>query len=109
MRQTHLTDQTFQQLEARRARLQALWRMTPTQRVAAMRRGELSLEQCAAWAARYPEEVPQINGEYEYLAAFTPEVQGIRLDWTARASRRPASVGAGERVAHDRTQGRAGR
>jgi hypothetical protein len=49
--------------------------MTPTQRVTAMRRGELSLEQCAAWAARYPEQVPQINGEFEYLAAFTPEVR----------------------------------
>jgi hypothetical protein len=47
--------------------------MTPTQRVAAMRRGELSLEQCAAWAASYPEQVPQVNGEFEYLAAFTPE------------------------------------
>jgi len=28
------------------------------------------------WAARYPEQVPQINGEFEYLAAFTPEVRG---------------------------------
>jgi hypothetical protein len=54
MRQTRLTDQTLKNLEARRARLEELWIMTPTQRVAAMRRGELSLEQCAAWAARYP-------------------------------------------------------
>jgi hypothetical protein len=23
----------------------------------------------------HPEQVPQINGEYEYLAAFTPEVR----------------------------------
>lgn len=75
MRQTLFTDETFKSLEARRARLQALWRMTPTQRTAAMRRGELSLEQCAAWAARYPGQMPQINGEYEYLAAFTPEVR----------------------------------
>lgn len=49
--------------------------MTPDQRVVEMRRGKLSLEQCAAWAARYPEQVPQINGEFEYLAAFTPEVR----------------------------------
>jgi hypothetical protein len=76
MRQTSLTDQTFEKVETRRARLQALWRMTPTQRVAAMRRGELTLEQCAAWAARHPEQVPQINGEYEYIAAFTPEIRG---------------------------------
>ena len=38
-----------------------------------MRRGELTLEQCAAWAARYPEQVPLLNGEFEYLARFTPE------------------------------------
>jgi hypothetical protein len=75
MHEKRLTDQTLKNLQLRRARLEALWIMTPTQRVAAMRRGELSLEQCAAWATRYPEQVPQINGEYEYLAAFTPEVR----------------------------------
>jgi hypothetical protein len=47
--------------------------MTPAQRVAAMRRGELSLEQCAAWAARHPEQVPLLDGEFEFLAALTPE------------------------------------
>jgi hypothetical protein len=39
-----------------------------------MRRGELTLEQCSAWAARYPGEVPLLDGEFEYLAAHTPEV-----------------------------------
>jgi hypothetical protein len=48
--------------------------MTPGQRVAAMRRGELTLEQCSAWAARHPEQVPLLGGEFEYLAALTPEV-----------------------------------
>jgi hypothetical protein len=75
MSEKRLTDQTLKRLRARRVRLEALWSMTPTQRVTAMRRGELSLEQCAAWAARYPEQVPKINGEFEYLAAFTPEVR----------------------------------
>jgi len=69
-----LFDQTLNGLDARRARLRALWQMTPAQRVAAMRRGELTLEQCAAWAARYPEQVPLLNGEFEYIAALTPEV-----------------------------------
>jgi hypothetical protein len=59
---------------ARAARLDALWQMSATERVRAMRRGELTLEQCAAWAARYPEQVPLIDGEFEYIAAFTPEV-----------------------------------
>ena len=48
--------------------------MTAAQRIAAMRRGELSLEQCAAWAARHPEQVPLLNGEFEYIAVLTPEV-----------------------------------
>jgi hypothetical protein len=69
-----LLDQILGDLRSRDARLAVLWRMTPVERVAAMRRGELSLVQCAAWAARYPEQVPLINGEFEYLAAFTPEV-----------------------------------
>jgi hypothetical protein len=67
-------DEFLQDLKARDARLRALWQMTRAQRVAAMRRGELSLEQCAAWAARYPEQVPLLNGEFEYIAALTPEV-----------------------------------
>jgi len=67
-------DQALDVLRARDARLRALWQMTPAQRVAAMRRGELTLEQCSAWAARYPEQVPLLDGEFEYLAARTPEV-----------------------------------
>jgi len=73
--QTTLDEQAIKALQARKARLQALWKMTVSQRVSAMRKGELSLEQCAAWAARYPEQVPLLNGEFEYLAAFTPEVR----------------------------------
>jgi hypothetical protein len=73
-RQETLDEQNIKALEARRARLRALWAMTVSERIAAMRNGELSLEQCAAWAARYPEQVPLLNGEFEYLAAFTPEV-----------------------------------
>jgi hypothetical protein len=73
--QTTLDEQTIRDLKAREARLEKLWRMTVSQRINAMRKGELSLEQCAAWAARYPEQVPLLNGEFEYLAAFTPEVR----------------------------------
>jgi hypothetical protein len=73
MNQRLFIDRMFQELVARDARLRALWEMTPAQRVAAMRRGELTLEQCAAWAARYPKQVPLLNGEFEYLARLTPE------------------------------------
>lgn len=73
MTQSLLIDQIFQDLQTRDARLRSLWQMMPAQRVAAMRRGELNLLQCSAWAARYPDQVPLLNGEFEYLAAFMPE------------------------------------
>ncbi|HWJ49608.1 MAG TPA: hypothetical protein VNR42_01230 [Solirubrobacteraceae bacterium] len=74
MSQTLLIDEILEGLRAQDARLRALWQMTPAERVAAMRRGELTLTQCSAWAARYPEQVPLLNGEFEYLAALMPEV-----------------------------------
>jgi hypothetical protein len=66
-------------VEARRARLRPMWEMTPAQRVAAMYRGELTLEQALAWAARHPDQVPAVNGdsimrgEFAFIAATTPE------------------------------------
>jgi len=64
------------QADARRAeRLETVWRMKPKERVAAMRRGDLTLEQCCAWAARYPHQVPLLHGEFEFIAAFTPEAR----------------------------------
>lgn len=53
---------------SRSEQLRHLWSMTATQRVAAMRRGELTLEQCFAWAARHPDEIPTIGGVLEFLA-----------------------------------------
>jgi hypothetical protein len=74
MTRTDFTETHFRTLHARDARLRELWEMTPNERVAAMRRGELTLDQCAAWAARFPEQVPLLNGEFEYLARHMPEV-----------------------------------
>lgn len=73
MNETDWYDQMLDGLQTREARLRALWQMTPAQRVAAMRRGKLTLQECAAWAVRYPEQVPLVDGEFEYLAMFTPE------------------------------------
>jgi len=69
-----IAEQIMVERRVRRARLRSLWELTPSERVTAMRCGELTLEQCAAWAALYPEQVPLIDGEFEYLVAFTPEV-----------------------------------
>ena len=59
---------------ARAGRLRSLWQMTPEQRVAAMRRGDLTYEQLAAWSARHPEQVPTVHGEFEWIVAKLPEV-----------------------------------
>ena len=53
--------------------VERIWRMTPAERVAAMRAGELSLRQLTAWSARCPHEVPLIGGEFEWIVATTPE------------------------------------
>lgn len=58
---------------ARAGRLRSLWQMTPAERVAAMRRGDLTYEQLAAWSARHPEQVPTVHGEFEWIAAKLPE------------------------------------
>lgn len=67
------TEQLARLERARRGRLRALWQMTAQQRIAAMRRGDLTVEQLAAWSARHPEQVPQVNNEFEWIALCTPE------------------------------------
>jgi hypothetical protein len=74
MSQTVVFDDVLDGSRARDARLRVMWQMTVAQRIAAMRSGKLSLEQCAAWAARHPEQVPTVNGEFEYIARCTTEI-----------------------------------
>jgi hypothetical protein len=49
------------------------WRLSRTERVALMRCGQLTLAECCRWAACAPQEVPVVNGEFEFISAFTPE------------------------------------
>jgi hypothetical protein len=43
--------------------------MTPERRLRAAEQGELHRHELAAWAARYPEEIPLVNGELPWIAA----------------------------------------
>lgn len=53
----------------------AFWHeLSPEERIAAMRRGELTLKALAEWSRQAPHEVPRVNGEWEWIAASTPEV-----------------------------------
>jgi hypothetical protein len=51
------------------------WRLSPAERVALMRAGQLTLKECCRWAARAPHEIPIVDGEFEFIAAFTPEAR----------------------------------
>jgi hypothetical protein len=51
-----------------------LWAMTPEKRVQAMRAGRLSLRLCLHWASRRPQEVPLLDGEWEFIAIRTHEI-----------------------------------
>lgn len=54
-------------------RREVFWRLSPFERVALMRAGALTLKECCQWAVRAPHEVPIVDGEFEFIAAFTPE------------------------------------
>jgi hypothetical protein len=46
--------------------------MTPAQRLDASRTA-LGPHERAVWAARYPEEMPLVNGEYEWIALLSAD------------------------------------
>ncbi|MGI9097118.1 MAG: hypothetical protein ACR2H2_01255 [Solirubrobacteraceae bacterium] len=54
-------------------RLAAMWRMTAQERSAAAHRGELSLAAMCRWAARCPNEVELVDGEFFFLAVLQPD------------------------------------
>ena len=64
-------------IRTREEAMRHLWEMTPAEREAAMWRGDLSFDQCCAWARRAPHEVPLINGEFAFIAVTTPEVAEV--------------------------------
>jgi hypothetical protein len=45
-----------------------LERMTPEERISASRHGGFTRWERWVWAARYPEDVPLVNGEFEWIA-----------------------------------------
>lgn len=75
-------DQIMRDLLADKARKREqaarLWSMTPKQRIDAMRRGRLTFYQLHHWACHAPEEVPAHNGEFDFIAAHTPEIAELK-------------------------------
>ena len=101
--------------EARKDRLMA---MTAAQRVAAMRAGQLTYRELCHWSSVRPDEVPIVStgsglggGEFEWLAAFTPEIAELPGAIQEPLKLDVAAIERGERVrakAHSqRPKGRA--
>ena len=57
--------------DGRMSFLRRLDRMSSEERLRAARE-EFDRHQLALWAARYPEEAPLVNGEYEWIALRLP-------------------------------------
>lgn len=49
-------------------------RMSPSQRLRAYRDGAFSRAERARWACRYPDEVPTVNGEIEWIALTSADL-----------------------------------
>ena len=49
-------------------------RMTPAERISASRHGGFTRHERVIWAARYPDEVPLVNGEFEWIAAASADL-----------------------------------
>ena len=54
--------------------LSVLSRMTPPERISASRHGGFNRWERWVWAARYPEEVPSVNGELEWIALASADL-----------------------------------
>lgn len=59
--------------ETREQQLDALWAMTPAERIGAMWRGDLTLYQLARWSSRAQHEVPLLGGEFAWIVMRTAE------------------------------------
>jgi hypothetical protein len=59
--------------DARQHQLDALWAMSPSDRVAAMWRGDLTLYQPSRWSSGAQHEVPLLGGEFAWIVMRTPE------------------------------------
>ncbi|MGZ6660258.1 MAG: hypothetical protein ACXVHL_23095, partial [Solirubrobacteraceae bacterium] len=50
-----------------------LWAMTPSQRIDAMWKSQLTLQELAHWSSHAPHEVPLLGGEFAWIAMRTPD------------------------------------
>ena len=60
-------------LEVDPDRLGRLWAMTAQQRCQAAGEGQFSLGEMLRWAARAPEQVPLVSGEFFFIAAVSAD------------------------------------
>jgi hypothetical protein len=57
-------------------RLERMWALSPSERIAAAQRGQFTLGEMLRWAARAPAgEVPIVNGEFFFITALSADTE----------------------------------
>jgi hypothetical protein len=64
---SHLAGIDTNRADTSASRLDSLISLGPEGRMSAYRRSELPIRDLWLWARRFPEEVPLVNGEFEWI------------------------------------------
>ena len=57
-------------LQRNEQRLAEFWKLTTAERVAMAQQGRLTLGEMLRWAARHPDEVPLVDGEFFFITGL---------------------------------------
>jgi hypothetical protein len=59
-------------------RLERMWALSRSERVAAAQRGQFTLGEMLRWASRRPDEVPLVDGDFFFITALSADAdEGI--------------------------------
>jgi len=56
-------------------RLERMWALSRSERVAAAQRGQLTLGEMLRWASRRPHEVPLVDGDFFFITALSADAE----------------------------------
>jgi hypothetical protein len=54
-------------------RLERIWALSRSERIAAAQRGQLTLGEMLRWASRRPHEVPLVDGDFFFITALSAD------------------------------------
>jgi hypothetical protein len=61
-------------------RLERIWALSRSERIAAAQRGQLTLGEMLRWASRRPHEVPLVNRDFFFITALSADAAAAEED-----------------------------